>query len=198
MDGIRAELTLLAAAVLLGCADSRATPAPPVSAGEGGAPYSIDSALKVFRVGLDSLADLESAEPSIDAAFQRFTRMIEQSDTAAMRSMAMTRREFAWLYYPTSAFARKPTLQEPGIVWFLHLQNSQKGASRLMDRYAGRPLRIVSNDCKPPARFEGDNRLWFDCVQRIMEGSDTVPMRLFGGIYERNGRFKIFSYSNDL
>lgn len=184
--------------LLLGCSDSRATPAPRVNAAEGGAPYSIDSALKVFRVGLDSLADLEGAQSSIDAVVRRFTRMIEQADTAAMRAMVMSRREFAWLYYPSSAFTRRPTLQEPGIAWFLHLQNSQKGATRLLERYAGQPLRIVSSRCSTPARVEGDNRLWYDCVQRLVEGTDTVSMRLFGGVYERNGRFKIFSYSNDL
>jgi hypothetical protein len=198
LDKLRAQLAAFAALVLLGCSDSRATPAPPASAGEGGAPYTIDSALKVFRVAVDSLADLHDAQPSIDATFLRFIEMVERTDTATLRSMVMTRREFAWLYYPSSAFTRKPMLQEPGLVWFLHVQNSQKGATRLFERYGGRSLGVVTNECKGPPREEGQNRLWYDCVQRIVNGRDTVVTRLFGGIYERNGRFKIFSYSNDL
>lgn len=75
---------------------------------------------------------------------------------------------------------------------------SQKGATRLLNRYSGKELRIVRNDRKTPARIDGRNVLWDDCVQRVLEGRDTVAIRLFGGIYERNGRFKIFSYSNDL
>ncbi len=111
----------------------------------------------------------------------------------------MSRQEFAWLYYPTSAFTRAPTRQEPGLAWFLHLQASQKGVTRLLNEYGGRPLRIARNECKAPPRVEGSNKLWFDCVQRLVEAQgDTTVTSLFGGILERNGRFKIFSYSNDL
>jgi hypothetical protein len=173
-----------------------ATEAPP-SAGEGGAPYSLDSALKVFRVGIDSTTELESGEASVDAIVGRLVRTVKQQDTASLRAIVMTRREFAWLYYPTSRYTRAPTKQEPGLVWFLHVENSAKGATRLMNRHGG-SLRLLSNECKAPPRVEGDNRIWDDCVQRVMEGTDTVVTRLFGGLIERHGRFKIFSYSNDL
>ena len=195
-----AALSMSAAFVFLtACSDrpGNAAAATPASRAEGGSPYSIDSALTLFRAGLEPVAELESAQASIDSTVRRFTRMVEQRDTAAMRAMVMTRREFAYLYYPTSPFTRKPTLQEPGLAWFLHINNSQKGATRLLDRFGGKPLRILSNVCKGP-RIEGENRLWDDCVQRIVEGSDTTVMRLYGGIYERNGRFKILSYANDL
>jgi hypothetical protein len=183
--------------VLAGC-DRASVPAHAAQAtGEGGAPFSIDSALTLFRSGLPRIDELAHAQTSIDATVTRFVAMVERSDTAAMRSMVMSRREFAWLYYPTSAFTRKPMLQEPGLVWFLHLNNSQKGATRLLDRYGSRRLNLVSNVCKDP-RSEGENRVWYDCMQRIVEGTDTVSVRLFGGILERHGRFKIFSYSNDL
>lgn len=196
----RAALALSAAFVFLTACSDRpgdAAAAMPASQAQGGAPYSIDSALTLFRVGLAPVAELESAQASIESTVRRFTRMVEQRDTAAMRALVMTRREFAYLYYPTSPFTRKPTLQEPGLVWFLHINNSQKGATRLLDRFGGKPLRVAGNVCKGP-RIEGANRLWDDCVQRIVQGNDTTVIRLFGGIYERAGRFKIFSYSNDL
>jgi hypothetical protein len=110
----------------------------------------------------------------------------------------MSRREFAYLYYPTSPFTRAPTKQEPGLAWFLHLQNSQKGVTRLLKRYGGGPLRIIRNECKAPPRLEGANVLWDDCIQTLVAGRDTITTRLFGGVYERSGRFKVFSYSNDL
>lgn len=128
----------------------------------------------------------------------RLVESVEKSDTNALRALVMSRREFAYLYYPTSPFTRAPTKQEPGLACFLHVQQSQKGVTRLPNRYAGKPLRVIRNECKPPARIEGQNVLSHDCMQLLLEGRDTVPMRLFGGIYERNGRFKIFSYSNDL
>ena len=196
-----AALVLSAALVFAAaCSDKpsgAAAATPAASQGQGGSPYSIDSALTLFRIGLEPITDLESAQPSIDSTVKRFVRMVEHRDTATMRAMVMTRREFAYLYYATSPFTRPPTVQEPALVWFLHVNHSQKGATRLMDRFGGRPLRIVSNVCKGPTRVEGNNRMWDDCVQRIIEGSDTTAIRLFGGIIERNARFKILSYSND-
>lgn len=159
---------------------------------------SLDSALILFREGLAPVAELEGGETSVDRLIQRLSEAVERSDTATLRAIVMTRREFAYLYYPKSPFTRAPTKQEPGLVWFLHLQNSQKGASRLLARYGGEPLPIANNECRPPARREGENVIWDDCLQRLISGTDTVVTRLFGGVYERNGRFKIFSYSNDM
>jgi hypothetical protein len=45
--------------------------AAPASKGEGGAPYSLDSALTVFRVGLDSVSELEHGAASIDELIGR-------------------------------------------------------------------------------------------------------------------------------
>ena len=197
-----AALVLSAALVFLtACADrpgaQRAEAAAATAQGEGGSPYSIDSALTLFRSGLDPVAELHGGQPSIDALVTRFGDMVASRDTATMRTIVMTRREFAWLYYPTSPFVHPPTMQEPGLAWFLHLQHSQKGASRLLDRFGGRPMRIISNRCTDPLR-QGSNTLWSDCVQRIVVQGDTVTTRLFAGVLERAGRFKIFSYSNDL
>jgi hypothetical protein len=177
---------------------SRAPAPPPAATGEGGSSVSLDSALTLFRHGLPPVAELQHAEASLDAIVARLDRAVEQSDTATLRDIVMSRSEFAYLYYPTSVFTRPPMKQEPGLVWFLHVQHSEKGVSRLMARYGGKPLRWT-NRCAAP-KVEGENRLWFDCVQRIVEngGRDTTVVRLFGGVYERSGRFKIFSYSNDL
>lgn len=208
LDDIRAQLArgrtgvalIIGAALVLGAAcTDRVAEAPAAMASEalGGSSHGIDSALSLFRAGLAPVSELSEAAPSIDSAVRRFARMVERRDTVAMRAMVMNRREYAYLYYPTSPYTRTPTIQEPGLNWFLHLQNSQKGATRLLDRFGGRPLRI-SNRCESPPRAEGENRVWDDCVQRVVEGSDTTTIRLFGGMIERHGRFKIFSYSNDL
>lgn len=111
------------------------------------------------------------------------------SDTARRRSTHHSSRTSRWSV---------PTKQEPGLAWFLQIEHSQKGATRLMNRYGGQPLRLVRNECRQPARSEGRNVLWDDCLQTIVSGGDTVVMRLIGGVYERDGRFKIFSYTNDL
>lgn len=126
-----------------------------------------------------------------------FVRTVAESDTARLRSLVMTRQEFAWLYYPTSRYTRAPTLQEPALAWFLHLQHSQKGATRLLNRFGGRPMRVLSNTCAEPVT-EGRNRIWHDCMQRVISGNDTLKLRFVGGIYERDGVFKLLTYANDL
>jgi hypothetical protein len=212
VDELRAQLSsrsslwhrtaIAALALAFACGDSsagkdrRTTPAPQ---GEGGSPVTLDSALKLFRSDLEPVTRLADAERSIAGVVARLATAVERADTNALRALVLSRREFAWLYYPTSRFTRAPTKQEPNLAWFLHLQASEKGATRLFNAYGGRSLRIAGHECKAPPRLEGENRLWFDCVQRLIEGEgDTTVTRLFGGIVERDGRFKIFSYSNDL
>jgi hypothetical protein len=191
----------MALAAVAACSDARGDArraTSPQPQGEGGAPVSLDSALKLFRRDLEPLSELEHADTSLEASVARLFRSVEHHDTSTLRDIVMSRREFAYLYYPTSAYSRPPMKQEPGLVWFLHLQHSEKGVTRLVNRYGGTSL-VWRNHCAAPPKAEGDNRLWFDCVQRIIEsgGRDTTVVRLFGGVYERNGRFKIFSFSND-
>ena len=190
--------------MLLACSDTpggdsrRASSSAAVAHGEGGSPYSLDSALVLFRRDLERVDSLEGAEPSIERLIGRLARSVQRSDTGALRVLVMSRREYAYLYYPTSPFTRAPTKQEPGLQWFLHLEHSQKGASRLLREYGGKSFTILRNECRPPARVEGRNVLWDDCRQTIVVGGDTLITRLFGGVFERDGRFKIFSYGNDL
>ena len=126
-------------------------------------------------------------------------RALERADTADVRRMMMTRAEFAYLYYPGSAFTRRPTRQEADLAWFLHMRESGKGASRALARYGAAPLRLVDHDCEPEPVVEGENRLWHGCRVRIVGAQgDSARLRLFGPILERDGMFKLYSFSNDL
>lgn len=164
---------------------------------EGGSPVGLDSALALFRATLEPVTSLGGGAPTIEALVARFGRAVARRDTAALRGLAMTRAEFAYLYYPESPFVRPPMRQEPGLVWFLHMENSRKGATRLFSRLGGSQVRIAQNECGPP-RIMGRNRLWDDCAQTIALDGDTLRVRLFAGILERDGRYKIFSFANDL
>ena len=110
----------------------------------------------------------------------------------------MSRAEFAWLYYPTSPFVRAPTRQGAPIVWFLHMEGSTKGISRVLRRFGDQPLRLVGHRCDAEPVVEGRNRLWTGCRVRLaLPTGETVEHRFFGAILERDGRFKIHSYAND-
>jgi hypothetical protein len=112
--------------------------------------------------------------------------------------MVMTRAEFAYLYFPTSPHARPPAQQPPALAWFIHTQNSEKGVGRVLDRFGGRRVGLRGYTCASAPRVEAENRIWDDCQLHIGTGGDTATVRLFGGVIERDGRFKMLSYSNDL
>jgi hypothetical protein len=158
-----------------------------------------EEALRRFRRGLPEVSTLSEASPSRDALIRRFVRAVESSDTTAIRAMVLNRAEFAYLYYPPSSFARRPYLTSPALLWFLTQQNSEKGITRLLRRYGGRPLGFVGFECEPEPSQQGENKLWQACAVRFTNAAgDTLTRRLFGAIIERAGRYKFVSYANDL
>ncbi|HEX5580223.1 MAG TPA: hypothetical protein VFX39_01525, partial [Gemmatimonadaceae bacterium] len=160
---------------------------------------ALDSALAEFREGLPVVTALAGGEADRDALVRRFVRAVEARDADDLRAMVMDRAEFAYLYYPTSPYTRRPTRQEAPLAWFIQLENSQKGASRVLGRYGGRALHAAGYQCDAEPVASGENRLWSNCVLRLAPpGQDTTEIRLFGGIIEREGRYKLFSYTNDL
>ena len=174
------------------------------AASVGGA-ASLDAALDDFRDGLPVVTALQDAATDRDTLVHRFVRAVEQADTAALRAMVVSRAEFAYLYYPTSPYTRRPTRQNAALAWELLVMDSQKGLTRVLDRHGGRPLHLAGYSCAPAPQLQSDStavmpvRFWFDCTLRLAPpGADTAEIRLFGPILERDGRFKLFSYSNDL
>ena len=56
---------------------------------EGGAPFSLDSALTLFRVGLDSVSELERGERSIAAIVARLARAVAQRTETPAQELAL-------------------------------------------------------------------------------------------------------------
>ena len=207
---MRRLLLLLTAPALVACGGrgGGAHAAPPTDpsarvgvgepSGRDARDLELDSALAAFRLPLRSVAELEGGERSRDALVARFARAVERADTNDLRAMMMSRAEFAYLVYPGSAHTRRPSRQEAPLVWFLHVQASQKGISRALARRGGSPLGLVGYRCAPEPVREGRNVLWHDCLLRLAGGGDTSEARLFGAVLERDGRFKLHSFANDL
>lgn len=151
-----------------------------------------------FREGLVEPAGLGGGAESREALVRQLVQAIEQADTLAVRSMVLSRAEFAYLYYPSSAFSRPPRRMDPALLWFLSGQESEKGVGRLLERGAGGPLAYRGHRCEPEPRVEDGNRLWNGCVVALRWEGEEREMRLFGPIIERGGRFKFVSYQNDL
>jgi hypothetical protein len=142
---------------------------------------------------------LAGGAASRDELVAQFVRAVEANDTAALGRLVLSRGEFAYLYYPSSAQGRPPYDLSPDLMWFMMVERSNRGVSALVTERAGRPLGFVSYHCLGDSTVEGRNRLWGPCVvRRTQAPGDTVEERLFGPIVARDGRFKFVSYSNKL
>lgn len=149
---------------------------------------TIPRRVTTFRGGASSRAALVAA----------FVRALEQRDTTGLVNLIVDRAEFAYLVYPTSPNARPPYRQAPDLVWLARAASTDKGFTRLMSRFGGRPLRYVGFTCSDSPEHQGGNTLWSNCVVTRGERSDTTRLRMFGAIVARNGRFKLLSLSNGL
>jgi hypothetical protein len=159
----------------------------------------LDEALRRFRADIrDTPTVLVGGARSRDALVAAFAQAVKRGDSVALRRMAMTRAEFAFLVYPSSQYTRPPYRQQPEIVWLLLSGASEKGLKRLVERRRAMPFRLISSACQEPSS-EGENRVWRGCaIRRVRAPGDTATERLFGPIIERQGQFKFYSYGNEL
>lgn len=166
--------------------------------------YVVDSAipreelLRRFRRGTRRVATLAGGASSREALVQRVFAELARSDTAALRSLAVTRDEFAWLVFPSSPLALPPYSQRPEVAWLLQEAASEKGLHRLLERGAAGRYAYRAHRCARPADREGKNAVWRGCSVRVERDGRPVELRLFGVIVERDGRFKLIGYDNDL
>jgi len=195
---VMAPLWLVLAAGLTGCGNSDAR-AQPRAERVVDSVLPREEALRRFREGLGPVASLAGSAPSLDSLVARFVRAVSASDTAALAGLAVTRAEFAYLYYPTAAQGRPPYDLEPGLMWFMLFEHSNQGVNRALRVQGGRPMVPAGYDCGSGPQREGKNVLHGPCVVRWTdERGDTLAERLVGRVLERNGRFKVLSYANEL
>ena len=168
--------------------------------------YVIDSILPVeeelrrFRneVGGQPVTRFANASPSREALVRRFMTSLARSDTGEFARMALQRREFADLVYPESPYTHPPYHQSPALVWYQIQNGSSTGLTRLLRRLGGQPLKYADYRCDPKPDRQGKNEIWTNCTLRIIgPAGDTSTHRLFGSIIQRDGLFKIVSYSNE-
>ena len=199
MNRSRRALALIL--LLAACEQPPQQPAAPLAGGVVDSIFPIEEEIRRFKATLSGPPPtaLTGGAPSRDRLAAMFIKALESSDTAGLRRMVVTPWEFIELYYPYTQYTRAPYKQSPQTFWFLIQQNSDKGFSRALSRFGGKPTGYRGLDCPPVPLQQGDNRLWERCVVRwtATEGKPD-PLGLFGSILERNGQFKFLSYSNDL
>lgn len=160
---------------------------------------SRDSALAEFRKPFPEVSRLSGGAASRDQLVAAFVRALEQRDTSALRTLILSKAEFAWLYYPTAREANPPYSLSPDLMWFTHEGHSEQGIKVALEERGGRPLGYLRHHCAPEPRIEGENQLWGFCViTRALPSGAATDEQLFGLIVERDGVFKFVSYANQL
>lgn len=205
----RWAVALLACAGLAACRDvnpAATAGAPAVGPAVHPPGYVVDSAIPIeealrrFRAGLPAVTALDSASAtSRDGLVRAFARAVAARDTARLRRLAISRTEFAYLYYPSTRYVRPPSELAPDALWFLSGQASAKGLRRVVERLGGSTFRLIGYQCEGEPVREGENRLWQHCTVELSTPGAAGPQRrrLFGSILARGGRYKFVSYVND-
>jgi hypothetical protein len=158
-----------------------------------------DEALRKFRVGLTPVTELGGGSDSRDQLVANFVKALGAQDTAALGGMIVTRSEFGYLYYPTTPEAYPPYDLEPGLMWHLRFEGSERGIRRALRTYGGQKIRLLGYDCGSQPSREGKNTVWGPCILTLRtQAGDTRQVRLFSQIIEREGRYKFLSYANKL
>ena len=160
----------------------------------------IDTLLRRFRATMaDTPTTIIGGATTREALARQLLAAVGARDTATVRTLVLSRAEFAWLYYPHTKFTAPPYELGPELVWIPLIGASEKGAARLLDRLGGRTLRYERLLCPDSTVVEGPNRITTGCAVRFaIADSATVELRLFSSFVERDGRVKVLSYANDL
>ena len=127
-----------------------------------------EEALRRFREGLAPVDSLAGGAGSRDELVAAFVRAIAAADTAAIARMAVSRAEFAYLYYPTAVEGKPPYDLEPGLMWFTLYERSNEGARNGLDalrRPPDAPARLRLRQRQAPRGSEHDLR----AVRRALE-----------------------------
>ncbi|MEP6691121.1 MAG: hypothetical protein ABJD07_08180 [Gemmatimonadaceae bacterium] len=182
------------------CSTGESTPPPRVAQYVDSA-IGRDESLRRFRADLaDRPTVLEGGETSRDALVHRFVAALATSDTPSLARMALTRAEFAYLFYETSPQSLPPYDLGAGLLWFQMQERNRAGIGRALKVLGGRRVTVSRYRCRPEPERQGDNLVWIGCTMRlggaVPDGITELP--LFGAVIERAGRFKFLSYSNKL
>lgn len=152
-----------------------------------------------FRDGLPEVARLSGGAPTQEGLARRFLMAVASNDSLQLRSMLVSRAEFAWLVFPHHLYRKPPYELDPGTFWMQIQQGSAKGLARVLERHGGGELRYRGLTCQRDTLelVSGSMAMWGDCQLAYQAGDSLLTRRLFGSMVEQDGVLKFLGYSND-
>lgn len=155
--------------------------------------------LTAFTAGLDERpARLGGGASSLEGLAERFVRTIQERDTASVRSIHISRAEFAYLVYPTHPQAQPPYSLPPAVMWMMMEAASAKAVQKAFSLLGEQKAQVEDVACED-VLAQGQNRFHSGCVAlaRVSPGREALRFPL-GLIVERDGQFKFVSYAGRL
>jgi hypothetical protein len=152
-----------------------------------------------FRTGLAEPTAFAGGAADRDALARRFLDAVSRRDTAVLRSLLVTRAEFAWLVFPDHLYSHPPYELDPDIFWLQLREETGKGATRVLQRYGGVPLTYLGLQCQRDTVqiVSGPDTVWSKCRLRYRAGDSTLTRGLFGSIVQRGSQSKFLSYHSE-
>lgn len=140
---------------------------------------------------------VEHTEASIDTLAQSVLDAIERRDVERLQLLALDEAEFRDVVWPELPAARPERNLTADFVWNDLRAKSARSLGATLERYAETPLTLVG------VRFRNTTPYETFLVHRetvlVVQGQDGTEqeVRLFGSVFEQDGRYKVFSYNVD-
>jgi len=167
--------------------------------------YVIDSifppveALRRFREasGTSRPTQLSDGDTTILALFTGYVDALRDRDSIAVLRFALTRPEYAWLYYDASPEQQSGLV--PQAAWALLESRSNVGLGRAAGRVSALGnARVVKATCGPTRVRLPAAELVGPCTVVLEAANGTrTPLPLSRMVMRRDGRVKMVSFAND-
>jgi hypothetical protein len=141
---------------------------------------------------------VEHGEASPEALAREVLQAIGAHDAGRLRQLAITEQEFREIVWPDLPAAEPRTNLTVEYVWQDLHQKSDADLRQTLEIHGDRPLEFVS------VSFRGETSQYRHYLVhrdarvtvRDAEGAEET-VRLFGSVFEQDGRYKVFSYVTD-
>ncbi|HUP18499.1 MAG TPA: hypothetical protein VM778_00950 [Gemmatimonadota bacterium] len=174
-----------------GEAAARPSGVPRARAPEWRGNYQIDP-LPAEALALDGAAD------GLDDLLETIERGLAERDTAGLRALLPTEREYREILYPAFPAAHPPIHASFETVWLLQLGDTWDGLKRILREYGGRDVEILDvRFVRPDQDFVNFRLHEASEVDLLVDGEPRSGVRLFGSVVQVGDRWKVLSYPDD-
>jgi hypothetical protein len=143
-----------------------------------------------------SSRDVHNTEPTIDALAASVLSAVRTRDLERLDALALNEVEFREVVWPELPAARPERNLPFEFVWNDLRMKSAASLGGILEEYGETPMTLVR------VRFDGETSRYGTYVVRretvlVVTGPDgrERDVRLFGSVFEQDGRFKVFSYN---